>query len=307
MSNFEFGFVLPALEDPPTGSKPTWPQIRSLAQRAEALGVDTVWVPDELYWKVPDWPGPRGFWECAALTGAVAGVTSQVKVGTWVLSALHRNPGLTAKVAATLDEVSQGRFILGLGAGHAGSQGKAFGYPDDRIVSRYENALEILVPLLRGNEVTVDGEFHSSFELANRPLGPQGTEVPLMLAGHGPRTIGLAVRHGDVWSAYATESSMPDAFQDRIEMVNTACVEHGRDPDALGKSAGVFLETPGSPVRTEDVGLGVPIKGTVEDVVEVFAAFSEMGFTMLEVSPFPDAVQGLEFLGEVIASLRSAT
>lgn len=100
----EIGFVFPTLEDPMSGDKPTWGGIRDLAVTAESLGVDTVWVSDELYRKNPEWPGPRGFWECVALTSAVAAITSKVKVGTWVLSALHRNPGLTAKVAATLDE-----------------------------------------------------------------------------------------------------------------------------------------------------------------------------------------------------------
>jgi alkanesulfonate monooxygenase SsuD/methylene tetrahydromethanopterin reductase-like flavin-dependent oxidoreductase (luciferase family) len=140
------GLVLPMVEAPQSGEKPRWATIKSIAQRAEDMGFDTVWVADELLWRVPDWPGPRGWWECVSVAGAVAASTTTIGVGSWVLSALHRNPGLTVKVAETLDEISDGRFVLGLGAGHAGDQGATFGYPDDKTVSRYEAALEIIVP-----------------------------------------------------------------------------------------------------------------------------------------------------------------
>ncbi|MFV1963527.1 MAG: LLM class flavin-dependent oxidoreductase, partial [Acidimicrobiia bacterium] len=129
MRPLEIGLVLPLLEDPPSGDAYSWEGLKARATRAEVLGFDTVWVADELLWKVPSWPGPRGSWECVAMTGAVAASTTRIKVGTWVLSALHRNPGLTAKIADSIDEISGGRFIFGFGAGHAGSQGEAFGYP----------------------------------------------------------------------------------------------------------------------------------------------------------------------------------
>ena len=149
MTRVKIGLVLPMLEAPGSDEKPEWESIRLIARRAEELGFDTVWIPDELLWRVDDWPGPGGWWECVAMAGAVAASTSRVEVGTWVLSALHRNPGLTAKVAETLDEISAGRFLLGLGSGHAGRQGEAFGYPLDKTIGRFEEALQIIVPLLR--------------------------------------------------------------------------------------------------------------------------------------------------------------
>src|SRR5262245_63041324 len=134
MRPLEIGLVLPvgqvfAVE----GSTPRWSEIRELVVRAERMGFDIVWISDELLWRATE-PNPLGFWEGVAMTGAVAASTSRIKVGTWILSALHRNPGLTAKVAETIDEVSGGRFVFGLGAGHAGSQGHAFGLPEDHVV-----------------------------------------------------------------------------------------------------------------------------------------------------------------------------
>jgi hypothetical protein len=116
----EVGLVLPLFEQPESSEKPSWRRIATMAESVEAMGLDTVWIADELLWRIPDWPGPRGWWECVSIAGAVAATTSTIGVGTWVLSALHRNPRLTVKVAETIDEISGGRFVFGLGAGHAG-------------------------------------------------------------------------------------------------------------------------------------------------------------------------------------------
>jgi alkanesulfonate monooxygenase SsuD/methylene tetrahydromethanopterin reductase-like flavin-dependent oxidoreductase (luciferase family) len=124
--------MLPAFEDPPTGDKHGWPEVRQIATLAEQIGFDTLWVPDELIWRLKSWPGPRGFWECVAMTGAVAASTQRIQVGTWVMSTLYRNPALVAKIAETLDEIAGGRFVLGLGSGHGGKQIAEFGYPTTR-------------------------------------------------------------------------------------------------------------------------------------------------------------------------------
>src|ERR1700694_4769970 len=147
-------------ERPVDGAKPTWAEIRAIAERADELGFDTVWTADEIVWRIPEWPGPRGWWECLTMTGAVAASTSTIQVGTWVMSALHHNPGMVASAAETLDEISGGRFVLGLGAGNLGGGAKGFGYPVDKTVSRYAEALEIIVPLLRGETVTFTGDYH---------------------------------------------------------------------------------------------------------------------------------------------------
>ncbi len=140
-----------------------------MALRAEALGFDTVWTPDELLWLPKDKP-PLGFWEGVAMAGAVAAVTSRIKVGTWVMSALHRNAGITAKAVETLDEISGGRFVLGLGAGHAEpGQAHAFGLPEEKIFARFEEALQVIVPLLREGRANFEGTWHVARDLAQLP------------------------------------------------------------------------------------------------------------------------------------------
>lgn len=294
--------MLPMLEKPLSGEKPSWPEIRNMAKHAEALGFDTVWVADELLWRIPDWPGPRGWWECVSMAGAVAASTSTVGVGTWVLSALHRNPGLTVKVAETLDEISGGRFILGLGAGHAGDQGATFGYPPDKTVSRYEEALEIVVPALRGEIVSSEGRYHHAQQLEIRPRGPRPGVIPLMLGAHGPRTMRLAARHADIWSAFATESSLPEWFAPMLDRLEEACVSVDRDPATLGRSIGVFVE-PTDDHSAEATGLGVPISGSPAEIAETIARFGEIGVTRVELVPWPGTEESLDAIGPVIELL----
>lgn len=296
------GLVLPMFEAPQSGEKPRWATIRSIAQRAENMGFDTVWVADELLWRVPEWPGPRGWWECVSVIGAVAASTTTIGVGSWVLSALHRNPGLTVKAAETLDEISDGRFVLGLGAGHAGDQGATFGYPDDKTVSRYDAALEIIVPALRGETVTRDGQYHQARALEIRPRGPRPGAIPLMLGAHGNRTMRLAARYADIWSAFATESSMPEWFTPMLARLDDACSSVARDPQTLGRSIGVFVE-PTDEHTAEATGFGVPITGSPEEIAETIARFEEIGATRVELILWPGTEQSVEAIAPTMRLL----
>ncbi len=116
-------------------------------------------------------------WDGVSMAGAVAATTSRVKFGTWVLSALHRNPGIIAKTAETLDEISGGRFVFGLGAGHEWpGQARAFGLPEDRIFARSDEALNVIIPLLRTGRADFEGEFHAARDLPQQPVGPRPPE-----------------------------------------------------------------------------------------------------------------------------------
>ena len=296
-----FGLVLPMFESPMDGAKPSWSEIAALAVRADELGFDTVWTADEIISRVPDWTGPRGWWECLTMTGAIAASTSTVGVGTWVVSALHRNPGIVAKAAETLDEISGGRFVLGLGAGHPGGA-QEFGYPTDKTVSRYAEALQIIVPLLRGASVTFAGEFHRAEGAEVRPRGPRPTEIPLMLGGHSPRTMTLAATDADTWSAFATTSSLPAAFEDLTDRLDRICEDLGREPASIGRSVGVFVE-PGDAKEAESLGLGEAITGSTAQITETLVAFAGVGVTRVEVVPYPNTMATLERLAPVIAAL----
>ena len=236
MRTLSIGLVLPTGDVFVDGPSPRWVEIRDLALRAEAIGFDTVWVADELLWRPAEGP-PQGFWECVAMTGALAAATSRIKVGTWILSALHRNPGITAKAVETLDEVSGGQFIFGLGAGHAGRQAHAFGLPEDHVVGRFEEAVEIIVPLLRAGRADVAGSFHAAHDLEQRPVGPRPGRIPIMIGAKGPRMLRVAARHADIWSWYAEERSDVEEFGPLLEALVAACRggPRSRDDRPLGR------------------------------------------------------------------------
>ncbi len=305
MRPLKVGLVILVIQTPGTKETLRWPEIRSAAMLAEEVGYDTVWIPDELLWDFEEWGGAHGFWECVAMTGAIAASTSSIGVGTWVLSALHRNPGLTAKVASTLDEISGGRLIFGFGSGHSGSQGKMFGYPPDRVVGRYEEALGIVVPLLREGRADFLGTYHRAESLRQLPEGPRPGAIPIMLGGHGPRTIGLAVAHADIWSAYATASSMPEAFTDMIDLVDRTCERQGRDPATLGRSVGIWVEANG-PSNAEEMGLGVPISGSPVQIAETISQFGGMGFTRVELNLWPAGAAAIEKSAQILELLDEA-
>ena len=297
-----FGLVLPMIEGPADGLKPTWLQIRAMVERAEQLGFDTVWTADEIVWRNSEWAGPRGWWECLSMTGAVAACTSMVQVGTWVMSALHHNPGMIASAAETLDEICGGRFVLGLGAGHGGGGATEFGYLADRTVSRYAEALEITVPLLRGESVSFTGEFHRAQGAEVLPRGPRPGRIPLMLGGHGPRTMGFAARHADTWSAFATTSSLPETFRPMTVQLEQICEGIGRDPASIGRSIGVIVE-PGEAKVAEALGFGVAITGSTNQIAETIAGFASVGVTRVELLPYPNTIATLEQLAPVLTAL----
>lgn len=301
MRPLKVGLVLALIEDVETGIAPSWVEIRRRALWAEEIGFDAVWIPDELLWEADSWPGPRGWWEGVTIAAAVAEATSTITVGTWVLSALHRNPALTAKVVSTLDEISDGRLVFGFGAGHAGKQGRAFGFPEDRTVGRYEDALQIIVPLLRGEAVEFDGPYHRA-SLPNRPSGPRPTGIPLMLGGHGPRTIGLAARYGDIWSAFATNGSQPDAFTPLLERLDAACAEGGRDPETIGRSIGVDVVPEGFAAPAL-LGVADPLTGSPDEIAARVQEFADLGVTNLELMVWPHTAEAFEAAGAVLQVL----
>lgn len=302
MGRFEIGLLLPTGQTGPERTTQRWTDLRAMALAAEDLGFDTVWSPDELLWR-PEGAAQQGFWEGVAMAGALAAVTSRIKVGTWVLSALHRNPGINAKVAETLDEISGGRFVLGLGAGHSWpGQARAFGLPEDRIFDRFEEALEVIVPLLRTGHADFEGTFHAARDLDQVPRGPRPGRVPLMIGGVGPRGQRLAALHADIWSGYAQERSDVLEFGPRIASLEAICEEVGRDPASIGRSAGVQVRS----LQAGPDPSGATLAGSTQQVADAIVAFRDAGYTQVELWPLPVSMAAVEALGPVLDRIRAS-
>ncbi len=300
MGKFEIGLVVPVAQFGPDRETPRWATIREWALQAETIGFDTVWVADELLWRTEDGP-PRGVWEGVAIAGAVAAITSNVKVGTWVLSALHRNAGITAKVGETLDEISGGRFVFGLGAGHAWpGQAHAFGLPEDHIFDRFDEALLVIVPLLREGYANVEGSWHSARDLPQQPVGPRRNRIPLLIGGNGPKGQRHAALHADIWSGYAEERAHVDELGPRLATLDAICAEIGRDPATIGRSAGVSVNATLPAGARPEV-----ISGSPEEIADAVRTFRDAGYTQLEMMLGPGTMAGLEAVAPAIELLRA--
>jgi alkanesulfonate monooxygenase SsuD/methylene tetrahydromethanopterin reductase-like flavin-dependent oxidoreductase (luciferase family) len=221
---------------------PTWSHVRQFAQRAEDLGFDSLWVCDHF---LSD-PGDRrveGIHEGWTILSALAVATASVDLGQLVMCTAFRNPGLLAKMAVTADAVSGGRIVLGVGAGWYDAEHKAFGFPTDRRVSRFEEAVQILDGLLDGRTVTLRGRFHHLD--GARLLPPPERRIPLLVAGNGPRMLRIAARHADAWNT-AWYGTADERLRARLAALDGALAAESRDPAALRRTVGVWVEGPES-------------------------------------------------------------
>jgi alkanesulfonate monooxygenase SsuD/methylene tetrahydromethanopterin reductase-like flavin-dependent oxidoreductase (luciferase family) len=299
--SFQIGVVTPMMQFGPERTTPRWSDIREVAVRAEQLGFDTVWTIDELLWRPADKP-PAGFWEGVATAGAVAAVTSTVTVGTWVLSALHRNPALTAKAVETLDEISGGRFLFGLGAGHVDpGQAHSFGLPEDKVFGRFDEALQIIVPLLRGGRADFEGQFHAARDLPQIPVGPRPNGIPLMIGGNGPKAQRHAVRHADIWSGFVEERATVEEMGPKLARLDEICAEEGRAPESIERSVGVYVY-PLAPAGERPNALS----GTAQEIADGFRSFEDAGYTRLEVMFVPGTIEAFEALARVLERFDAA-
>jgi alkanesulfonate monooxygenase SsuD/methylene tetrahydromethanopterin reductase-like flavin-dependent oxidoreductase (luciferase family) len=300
MRPFEIRVVMPVTQFGSERVTPRWTQIRQIALRAEVMGFDTLWMPDELLWHVKD-EAPRGVWDGVSMAGAVAATTSRVKVGSWVLSALHRNPGIIAKTAETLDEISGGRFVFGLGAGHEWpGQARAFGLPEDQIFARFEEALQVIVPLLRTGRADFEGKFHAARDLVQQPVGPRPNAIPLLIGGNGPKGQRHAALHADIWSGYVEERSDVDELGPRLATLDAICEELGRDPASIGRGAGISV----NPLQPSGWRASA-ISGPPEEIADALRSFREVGYTQVDIMLGPGTLEAFEAMAPVLELIRA--
>jgi alkanesulfonate monooxygenase SsuD/methylene tetrahydromethanopterin reductase-like flavin-dependent oxidoreductase (luciferase family) len=237
----KIGLNLPTVEGTLAGKTATWADLLAFAQRAEALGFDSLWVPDHLLLKWQE--QTRGIWECWSLLAAMAAATSRVELGPLVTCAAFRSPALLAKMADTVDAISGGRLILGLGAGWNGLEYRAFGVPGDHRVDRFEEALQIIAPLLRTGRVDFAGQYYQARGAELRPRGQRPGGPPILIGAKGPRMLRLAATYADLWNAEGP-LHRPNEFAPLRAAGDNACAEVGRDPTTLGRSASVVVDLP---------------------------------------------------------------
>jgi probable F420-dependent oxidoreductase len=254
-----------------------WPAIRAFAELAEGLGYDSVWVFDHVMFRLPGKPD-QGIHEAWTVLTALAGVTTRVELGALVFCASFRNPALMAKMAATLDHVSGGRLILGLGAGWHDPEYEAFGYPADRKVDRFAEELPIITRLLAGERLSLEGRYHALRDAVLVP--PPERRVPVLVAGRKPRMMDLVARHADAWNT--AWFGIPDErLHDQLAALDGALEAVGRDPASIRRTVGMQVRDPQT-TNPEDAR-SVAFAGSVEALAEAFDAYAALGIDDLVI------------------------
>jgi alkanesulfonate monooxygenase SsuD/methylene tetrahydromethanopterin reductase-like flavin-dependent oxidoreductase (luciferase family) len=283
-----------------------WTDLREMATLAEHVGVDTLCAPDHLLFRnaPPEVNLPegetRGIWEVFTLLTALAASTKRVTLLPFVACTSFRNPALLAKIADTVDEVSGGRLILGLGAGWHAPEYKAYGYPYDRRVSRFEEALQIIVPLLKGEQVTFHGQFYDVEDVVLVPRGPRPAGIPIWIGARRPRMLGLVAKYADAYNTdQLLDVSSTKAADDLFQIADDACRTAGRDPSTLMRTSGISIALEDA---EETVG-GLPsviLRGSNQEMIDKLAAYAASGVKHMTFWVYPWSLKGIERLAPIV-------
>jgi len=306
MDRLQLGLYLPTWDDVRDRMKP-WVELRTVAQLAEEAGWDTLWVPDHFVPRMPDGTIQR-FWECWTTLGALAEATSRIALGPLLTPTAFRHPALLARMAATLDEISGRRLLLGLGAGAEREHGFALlRLPLEQRGSMFAEALQVLVPLLREGHVDFAGRYYTvrdySLELPRRHRGP-----PIWIGGKGPRMINLAAQWGDAFNLNRALTA-PDDAAEPLAQLNTSCGAVGRDPETISRTGYVAIALSSSGSQTA-------LRGSAEEIASRLHAIHQAGICHLtcfldtgDPSDPPDSLplvtpQAIERFAPVVDALR---
>lgn len=256
---------------------PTWEAIRTAATTAEQIGFDTFVFEDALLYRGTE--ATDGCWESVSIAAAVATVTSRIEFGQSVVNSPYRSPALLAKIADTIDEISNGRYILGMGAGNTDDADyQAFGFPTDKRYSRFAEAIEIVHGLLKDGQIDFSGEYWSARDAELVLRGPRPKGPPIVIAAKGPKMLRLAARFGDGWNWWTGRPHEAVAgLNPIVKELERACVEVGRDPDSMQRSIDIFtLDLLGLSSDSERVPNGSIVVGSSEEIAKMLLALGEL-------------------------------
>ncbi len=303
-----------------TTGRLTYREVVDVARAAAGAGFDALYASDHLQLPsnnaelkrragvdFPDDPTvpQEGYLECFAVLAALAAEVPRVQLGSLVACTGYRNPGLLAKMAVTIDDISGGRLVLGVGAGDSRGEHETFGWPFDRPVGRFEESLQILQRLLRGETLDYDGTHYRLRGATLLPPGPRPPGPPLLIGTVNPkaRMRRLVAQYADIWNGWlAYTDARPASAAAQLAIIEQACEEHGRDPATLVATTAVRGALPGSGYvpRPDEF----PLSGSPAQMADTLAGHARLGISEVQVALTMGGVPGVEAFAQVIQELR---
>jgi probable F420-dependent oxidoreductase len=278
-----------------------WPELSAIARRAEESGFDSIWLGDHYLYRDDGRP-ERGPWEAWTALAGLAAVTSRVRLGPLVACAGFHEPAVLAKMAATVDEISGGRFVLGIGAGWNRTEFDAFGIPYDRRASRFEEALPVIAELVAGERVTADGSF---VHVRDAVLLPRpGRRVPIVVGSTGERVLRAALPVADAWNTwFDAYGNTPEGFATLHARVSEIASSVGRDPATIERSACVLVAIDGGGGERPADPSAPHVRGTVGQVADHLRALADAGADEAIVVADPITESSIAWLADVLGVL----
>ena len=276
-----------------------------MTRAIEALGFDSVWVGEHLLYRWPDRP-PRGPWDAWALLSAIAASTTRIELGPLVACTNFHNPALLARQAAAIDEISGGRFVLGLGAGWNETEFRAFGFPFDHRIDRFEEAFTIIRTLLHDGAIDFDGRWYQARDCELLPRGPRPGGPPLMIGSIGPRMLRATMRHADAWNCWYNDTAnarpaCPGSAPSSTRRVATSAAIRPRSNGRWRFSSACRAAAAGSRATRRPVI--EPLGGDPAAIADELRAYAREGITEVQLVLDPITRGSIEALAPMLADL----
>ena len=301
-----FGLMVPLGEGSAFGGTeaPSFEQILGIVRGAAAAGIEIMWFAD--HFSAPpskDLDRERGCWEAFSLMAGLAGATRDLDIayGPLVACATFRNAGLLARMTETIDEISGGKFILGLGAGWHRPEYDAFDYPFDHRVSRFEEIIAVVTQMLREGGSTFAGQYTHTDGAVNRPAGPRAATggAPILIGSSGDRMLDILARYADAWNT-GWEHEI-DAVRDNFAKLDAACERVGRDPKSVVRTVGGNVGLEGATGRR-----GKMLQGSDDEIASRLVDFRDFGTDHFVLGLDPATPEAVAHIGRIIAQVDRA-
>ncbi len=284
-----------------------WPEVLDMVRAIEDLGYDSIWLGEHLLYRWPD-QAPRGPWEAWSSLAAIAASTTRVEFGPLVACLGFHNPAVLAKQADTIDEISGGRFVFGVGAGWNETEFRAFGVPFDHRIDRFEEAFAIIRGLLRDRAIDFEGTYFSARDCELLPHGPRPNGPPLLVGSNGPRMLRITAPHVEAWNSwYSDTGNSPAGVGPLREIVDAACADVGRPPGQIERTVAVHVRLPGGAGRTmgdtSDKQAVAPLEGEVDEMADELRRYAREGIGHVQLVLDPIDRGSIERFARVLAAL----